>query len=248
MFLDNTMDSKVNLKAKHHLKLKSDEIHIWTICLLNKKKNISYLSSLLSKDEQKKAANFKFLRDREQFLITRGILRCVLAGYLKEIPQAINIHYGLWGKPCLSEEKTLHFNVSHSGDYALFAFARDYEIGIDLEQVNENLELEEIALTIFSQTELSYWKKIPPEEKINFFFKFWVGKEAFLKALGKGWLENDENTKFEELCSFKKNLNCEVFKNKFGFVHYFEGISGYKSAYFVKGPTLQPTFFSWEYI
>jgi 4'-phosphopantetheinyl transferase len=240
------MDFNFKMKSKQCLTLKLDDVHIWSVCLLDNERDIYYLSSLLSKDEEERAGRFRFPRDQERFIITRGILRCLLAGYLEETPQAIEIMYGLWGKPCLSKEKSLHFNVSHSGDYAVFAFTRDYEVGIDLERIDKNIELEEMALIIFSQAELNYWEKLHPEEKVDFFFKVWVKKEAFLKALGKGWLENDEKIKFEELYSFEQNLDGETSKNELGFLHYFQCVSGYTSAFFAKGPILEPTYFNWK--
>ena len=239
------MNFNFKLKSKKCLTLKSDEVHIWSVCLLDNERDIYYLSSILSKDEQERAGDFRFLRDQERFIMTRGILRCLLAEYSGVTPQSIEIMYGLHGKPCISQEKSLHFNVSHSGDYAVLAFNRDYEIGIDLEYIDRNLELEEMVLSIFSQAELNYWEKLHPEEKVEFFFKVWVGKEAFLKTLGKGWLENDEKIKFEEKYLFEQNLDGEVSKNELGVLHYFQYVPEYASAFFIKGPSLEPMFFNW---
>src|SRR3989338_3710426 len=130
IFLDSRSNFMFAPKTKQHGALKQEEVHIWSLFLPSQKRNIEYLSSILSNDEKKKANNFKFTRDRERFLITRGTLRCILARYLQKRPGSIDVSYSQWGKPCLPEPRTLHFNISHSENYSLLAFTRSCEIGI----------------------------------------------------------------------------------------------------------------------
>lgn len=184
-------------------KIQPDEVHIWSACLPECEQDMSYYGSILSKDEQERANTFKFSKDRKQFIMTRGILRCLLSNYLSIPPQSIEILYGLWGKPCLSQEYTLRFNVSHSGDYALYAVTLNFEVGIDLEHINNKLELKNMAKTLFAISELAYWKSLNPKKQQNYFFKSWACKEAFLKALGKGWLgRKDERILREEASKY----------------------------------------------
>lgn len=231
-----------DLKDKQYHLPQLDAVHIWCLFLPSQKGNMNYLRSILSKDEKTKAYSFKFAKDQEQYLITRGALRCILACYLQKTPESIGINYGEWGKPCLQEPKVLQFNVSHSGNYSLLAFTKKYEIGIDLELINHSFEVEEIAKTIFSSTELLYWSQSVPEKKVDIFYKIWVGREAFLKAIGKGWLEESKKINEEDLFSYKDHIFPDIYKNNLGFLQHFECIDGYKSALFTKGPVLKPTF------
>lgn len=219
--------------------LMDDEIHVWPLCLNDYEKYIPNFEALLSKDELERARNFKFSRDQDRFIIGRGLLRCLLAGYLDLCPSNLEIVYGLWGKPRLAKEKLLNFNLSHSGDYALYAFTRHYEVGIDLEYIDRNLELEGVALSAFTSDELSFWEKLSLKDKADGFFKLWVCKEAFLKALGKGWLEKKQSMKLDSTISFDNRETLNFSPSELFYPYYFECIPGYASALFVSGPPLR---------
>jgi 4'-phosphopantetheinyl transferase len=80
----------------------------------------------------------------------------------------------------------LHFNLSHSNGVALFAFARDYEIGVDIEKVRDIAEMEQIAIGFFSPKEYRFFRELPENMKKEAFFNCWTRKEAFIKAIGAG--------------------------------------------------------------
>ena len=105
-------------------------------------------------------------------------MRCLLAKYLGQTPESIEIIYGFWGKPCILQEKFLHFNTSHSRDYALYPIIHGYEVGIDLEYIDKSLDLEDMALFTFSMPELTYWKSLDLENRVNSFLH-----AGFLKKL-----------------------------------------------------------------
>ncbi len=235
-----------NIKLKKFLTLRSDEIHIWSACLLENGKDIFYYVSILSKDEHERANSYRFPIDQKRFIITRGILRCLLAKYLDQKPETIEIIYGLWGKPCVSQEKLLHmpvcFNISHSKDYALYAIASQCEVGIDLEYIDRSLDLEDIALSLFSTPELTRWKQMGFEEKVFSFFKFWVCQEAYLKALGKGWLAEQQKLTL----NFCNEPQKKGLQGKVTTPYYFECIPGYASALCVNGACLRPFHYTWD--
>lgn len=240
------MSSNFNVKIKECAVLTSDEVHIWLASLSEDKNDIDYFTSLLSQDERERASSFRFSKDQHRYTISRGILRTLLAEYLGEAPRTIEITYGLWGKPCLSQEKSLHFNLSHSGDHVLYALALDYEVGIDLEYIDRNLEIEDMAKHIFSAPELEFWEDVKPEERTECFFKLWVCKEAFLKAIGKGWLENEKTKGFEKSLVLNKISHNGLLKDKVTYPYFFECVPGYASALFVDGASLCPLHYNWH--
>ena len=227
--------------------LPSNEIHIWSACLLENEPNIPYFLSTLSKDEYHKARNFKFQKDQQGFIISRGILRCLLGRYLNEEPQRIEILYNLWGKPSLSSTHSLHFNLSHSKKYAIYAFTRSYELGVDLEYIDSTLNIEDLAFTILSPQERLYWEKVAPEKKIHAFFKLWVLKESLLKASGKGWLSDEKVLSLATLKTLNIFTAHNIVNEKVIFLYYFETIPGYASALCTKGPRLYPSHYTWEF-
>ncbi len=95
----------------------------------------------------------------------------------EKLGYAPEIHIGENGKPYIDG---LHFNISHSGEYVVCAFA-DSEVGVDIEKIREyrkrvaeKFHPEEIAAIENS------------EDKDLEFFKIWTMKEAYLKCLGTG--------------------------------------------------------------
>jgi len=84
-----------------------------------------------------------------------------------------------YGKPYLVNYPNIDFNISHSGSYAVLAVAFDKRVGIDVELMNIDIDLE-IKSTVFSHFEC---KQIT---NYSDFFILWAKKEAYLKCLGVG--------------------------------------------------------------
>jgi 4'-phosphopantetheinyl transferase len=83
-------------------------------------------------------------------------------------------------------ESPVHFNLSHSHGLAVYAFARNRELGIDLELIRQEFAGESIAERNFSARELDEWHRLPPELRAEAFFLCWTRKEAYVKARGEG--------------------------------------------------------------
>lgn len=234
------------MQANKYLSLFSGEAHIWSANLSDSKDNLNYFTYLLSNDEQERAKKYRFSKDQKNFIASRGILRSLLAKYLNKPPQNIKITYGPWGKPCLAEESRLFFNVSHSKDCALYAFALDYEIGIDIEFIDRNFDLESMVLSLFSHAELNYWKELNNTKKLEFFFKFWVGIEAYLKAIGKGWLDEEHKISLNSCYVYNQLLINKPSKNDIIYPYFFNTFPSYVSALFVDGPPLEIFYYYWH--
>jgi len=141
---------------------------------------------LLTRDEQERAARFRFPHLRSSFVLARGALRILAGGYLNTDPAGIRFQYGPKGKPCLAGAARLRFNVSHSGALALFAFTLDVEIGVDVEEIRPMPDLQQIAAGYFSAAEAAELVALPAERREAAFFRCWTRKEAYVKALGEG--------------------------------------------------------------
>ena len=117
------------------------------------------------------------------------MLRCILGLYLNRDPGSLSFHYTAHGKPGLvfeSGSDTVRFNLSHSHNSALYAVARDRELGIDLEFVHGQPQAEEIAERFFSSREITTLRALPPALQRYAFFLCWTRKEAYIKARGEG--------------------------------------------------------------
>ena len=168
--------------------LNNEEVHVWRASLEMTPYQVKTLEQLLSADEMDKAERFHFQKDRDHFIAARGILRSILGRYLKMNPDKLKIYYGPYGKPALTGETggNFRFNISHSHGLALFSFALDREIGVDLEYIRSDLSDGNIAAQFFSQREAVALNALPENVRQKAFFTLWTRKEAYLKEQGRG--------------------------------------------------------------
>ncbi len=60
-------------------------------------------------------------------------------------------------------------------------------IGIDVEKVKELADMEGVMNLCFSESEKKWFSKLSPDKKEEIFYKIWTAKEAYIKAIGKGF-------------------------------------------------------------
>jgi 4'-phosphopantetheinyl transferase len=177
------------LNQSTNLPLSTGEIHTWLACLEKPPYVIQKLAKTLSSEEQKRASRYRFDRNKNQFILSHGILRTLLGLYTGKSPDQLQFIYGDKGKPRLQDrfgKRKIHFNLSRSGRMALYGFARGHEIGVDIEQINNFVDIELITEHFFSRREKSDLSTLPEHEKKTAFFNCWTRKEAYLKAIGTG--------------------------------------------------------------
>lgn len=174
--------------APANLVLLRDEVHVWCASLNQSALRVQQLAKTLSADEQLRAERFRFEQHRQHCIIGRGVLRAILSRYIHIEPSQLQFCYGPYGKPALAAGTAgmLHFNLSRSGGVALYAIARDRQIGIDVESLRPFSEVEQIARRFFSTREYEELSALPPSQKHDAFFRYWTLKEAYVKATGRG--------------------------------------------------------------
>lgn len=171
------------------LELSSDEVHVWSASTNVDEKQLQYLQAIISEDEQKRAARFYFEKDSIQFIVTRGLLRMILAYYLDQSPEEFRFSYNKHGKPSLEgiNNNNVRFNLSHSDQAIVYGFTRCRDIGIDIERICSSKDSTNILDHFFSELEKEEFKMVPEEKKKETFYKCWTRKEAYTKARGKGF-------------------------------------------------------------
>jgi 4'-phosphopantetheinyl transferase len=168
------------------LALDVTEVHLWQATLDERPADI--FESFLSPDELTRANRFHFIKDRNHFVVARGLLRNLLAAYLGVNCAEFRFSYGAQGKPflLLDSQAQINFNVSHSHGRAAFAFSRGRELGVDLEYVKDDFDDEVIAKRFFSRAEVLALRTVPTDLRKQAFFYCWTRKEAYIKARGEG--------------------------------------------------------------
>jgi 4'-phosphopantetheinyl transferase len=170
------------------LVLLADEVHIWR-AWLGCDACLSALACWLSPLEIQRAMRFRFSVHRDRYIACRGMLRSLLGWYLRRDPGSLQFEVNDFGKPFLAADQpgdTIHFNVSHSHELALFAFVRGREIGVDLEHVRSVFDELAVAQRFFAPGEIAELQRLDPVLRVAGFFNCWTRKESYIKARGLG--------------------------------------------------------------
>lgn len=149
--------------------------------------DIAHLSdTLLAPDERLHLLRYRRESAAERYVLTRALVRTVLAAHLGLPPAEIPVSRTAAGKPVVAHE--LHFNVSHSGDLILMAVSEQRPVGVDVERrrpVSGVAQLEKRWLTADERRDLEALRALGIDES-DAFLRVWSLKEARLKAIGVG--------------------------------------------------------------
>ena len=170
-----------------------ERIQLWYVRLAAAEPSIAGFYRICSRDEQQRANAFRFAKQRDHFLVGRSLLRIILGSYCATHPSQFTFRYGPKGKPFLvsagefpKNDLPLYFNVSHCDGSAVFAFSRNFDLGVDVERVRDLPDAEAIAKQFFSPYERAQLLSLDPSLRAEAFFNCWTRKEAYLKAIGNG--------------------------------------------------------------
>lgn len=164
-----------------------DAVHLWKVCLDRDDFSVQQLLLLLSEGERDRCLKYRFAVDRNRFIVRRGMLRRILAGYLHNAPQSVQFRSGEYGKLRLADSaRLLEFSVTQSQTMALFAVTPAGAVGVDLECVQPLSDLEMLLNSCLSPSERSTLETFPATLRLESFYRYWTCKEAYLKAIGVG--------------------------------------------------------------
>jgi 4'-phosphopantetheinyl transferase len=166
------------------LMLPDRDLQIWSTRLDRDRAQIDEFSQFLTADERHRAAKFVNPLHGDRWIVARGCLRQILAQYLDLNPTQIEFSYGAQGKPALAGSQ-FQFNLSHSGDRAVYAISAQSPVGIDIEYIHP-IAAADLVDRFFSATEQAIFHNLPIDLQQAAFFHAWVQKEAYLKACGTG--------------------------------------------------------------
>lgn len=172
--------------------LDAGAIHLWQANTLTLAHAVDAFAAVVAPDERARGNAFHAPADRMRHLVTRGVLRTLVGRYLATSPSAVCFEVGTFGKPSVVSPlgARLTFNVSHSGDIVLLAFAREGELGVDVERWNPRLgevERTRIGENVFTRLEraaIATLSSAADQERA--FYALWSRKEAYLKGTGAG--------------------------------------------------------------
>lgn len=133
----------------------------------------------LSKERQQKIEAIKAAGARRSSLGAWALADYGLRSLHDARERELCIDYGAHGKPFVQDEPEIHFNLSHSGDYVLAAFA-PAEVGCDIQKITGNARKERVAARYFTEKEQ---RAIAAGMD---FYRIWARKESYIKCTGDG--------------------------------------------------------------
>lgn len=143
--------------------------------------------ALLAPAERQRAVSAAVPDAGMRFAAGRAGLRRLLGAYLCVPPDEVPLRIGPEGKPDLREgEDAFVFNLSHSGDWVLYAVARAEAVGVDIERIRPGRDVDALARRVLSPGERAGFDALPEAARPLHFHRVWVRKEAYLKGLGCG--------------------------------------------------------------
>ncbi|KOS28409.1 4'-phosphopantetheinyl transferase [Bacillus anthracis] len=151
----------------------------------------SWHYNLLNDVEREKANSYHHSADRARFIIGCVISRLVLGKILSMSPVQVPIDRMCpvcklqHGRPQLPEGMP-QLSVSHSGEWVVVAFTKFAPVGVDVEQMNPNVDVMKMAEDVLTEIEKAQAMKLPNEKKIEDFLTDCTKKEELLKATGEG--------------------------------------------------------------
>jgi 4'-phosphopantetheinyl transferase len=168
------------------MRIRDRAIHLWCVRLTGSLRALETSYETLSPSEKQRAEAFRYQRHRTAFVLSHGVLRTLLGRYLNMEPGSVSFTYNPYGKPSVGTGSGLDFNLSHSGDMALYGFAHACPLGVDVEQVRSIPEMNSIAAQYFSPEECAELSGVDEMRRSEAFFNCWTRKEAYIKAIGHG--------------------------------------------------------------
>jgi 4'-phosphopantetheinyl transferase len=150
------------------------------------------LAELLDPAERGRLGALVRPADRERFTIGAALVRSLVGALAGVGPREVVLDRtcpgcgGAHGKITVPGAEAPQLSLSHSGDLVAVALHPSAEVGVDVEQVARGfdpLSLAAIALTGREEADL---RALPAERRPAAFARYWVRKEAFVKATGEG--------------------------------------------------------------
>ena len=169
--------------------LSRGDVHVWVTPIDVPAQHLQTSIGYLSATERDKAQRFHFSADAKRHIVGRALAKRLLGHLLGIHPASLRFHENAFGKPQIVDAQNvrgLRFNISHSGEFVLVALALGREVGVDVEQLDPRVELEQIAARMFCRGEQHDLMSLPPGERLRGFFCCWCRKEAIIKASGEG--------------------------------------------------------------
>jgi phosphopantetheinyl transferase len=157
---------------------------------LSQELRLEYLAWLDIK-ESARFCRIKNQHSADSFLISRAIVKKIIADFFGGTPDQVSLTISSNGKPWLAIEQSvanfsitsaIHFSITHKLTAVAIAFA-ELPIGVDIEPISKDDKLK-VARRFFTTQETERLQSLSPAARRDQFTRIWVLKEAQVKREG----------------------------------------------------------------
>ncbi len=143
---------------------------------------------VLSASEQSQYRRFHFPADARRYLVSHAMVRYVLSRYAEIMPAEWHFSATDRGKPLITNPglESLKFNLTHTQGLAACVVSLDRNCGIDAEHLQARHNPVSVAKRMFSPVEYTALNKLKDTEQLDYFYRHWTLREAYVKAKGVG--------------------------------------------------------------
>ncbi|HTA05731.1 MAG TPA: 4'-phosphopantetheinyl transferase superfamily protein [Solirubrobacteraceae bacterium] len=196
--------------------LAAGAVHVWRAELSSVEDDVT---ELLDAGERERATCIVDRQKRRHWSRSRGALRALLGRYLDADPRTLSFACSAHGKPILVgtdgiDRPSLHFNLSHSRDLALYAVAADRAVGVDVQllrtrQTQNAGDRLALARRTFGERQAQRLRALDPGEREHEFMRLWTRREAELKRRSIG-MASGSLAPIEELSAWIVELDVRT--------------------------------------
>lgn len=176
------------VSAKSNLDHGLVDVRLTSLSSVHDDLKASYLQ-LLSGSELSRWRRYLVNEPRDQYLVSRALLRTTLSLYADVPADAWVFEVNGFGRPFIaqpSEHRHIQFNLSHTRSLVACAVADRLQLGIDVEDARRKVDPLELGSSVLAAPELARLVRAVPAERPDIFFAYWTLKEAYVKARGEG--------------------------------------------------------------
>lgn len=166
---------------------------------------------LVDVEERARASRQRRQSNREALVLAYALHRLLLARVLGCASGDVPLGRDAKGCPRLRGDR-LFTSLCHAGTRVAIAVAAAGPVGVDVEPVARERDMQELAERVAHPEELRALAGLPPEARSQTLLALWVRKEALLKAAGIG-LEVEMDT-FVAPCGVALPLPGDTFRGR----------------------------------
>ncbi|MFZ6758177.1 4'-phosphopantetheinyl transferase family protein [Undibacterium sp. Ji50W] len=164
---------------------------IWVASLTQLREYRSGLQDLLSSAEKARCQRYLRQDDRDRYLGGRALVKLAVATNTGVPVQDMSIVLAASGKPAIvftrhASPPPPSISISHAGELIIVALGNMSDIGVDVELLHYDVNLDELMSVVCSASEITEVNRLDSKSRTQKFYEFWVLKEAYLKATGDG--------------------------------------------------------------